>query len=201
MQLVIASRNLHKIRELRAMLKEYRHLDALSLLDFPDYVPPPEGDGSFAENAAEKALHAAKALGQWTLSDDSGLVVPALQGAPGIRSARYAGETATDAENRGKLLFEMRSLADLDRQAYYECSLAIASPKGLEKSVRGLCEGTILAEPRGNRGFGYDPLFVKYEYGKTFAEIEETLKNRISHRRKALTKLHVFLLSLGEGKQ
>lgn len=193
MELVIASRNVHKIREFRSMLKEYTKLDILSLLDFPYYQPLPETAPSFEENAAQKAIHAAQSLNRWVLADDSGLVVPALQGAPGVRSARYAGDHATDAENRHKLLQEMRPILEPQRQGYFECWIAIASPEGLKKSVRGLCEGTILTQEKGSRGFGYDSLFVKYEYGKSFAEIEETLKNRISHRRKALDKLHVFL--------
>lgn len=196
MQLVIASHNVHKIRELRAMLKTYKFLDILSLLDFPHYAPLPETGKTFEENATLKALHAAKTLGRWALADDTGLVIPALQGAPGIHSARYAGEKATDPENRKKLLFEMKDLLEPHRQGYFECWLAIAAPQGLKKCVRGVCEGTILTEEKGGKGFGYDSLFVKYEYGKTFSEIEESVKNRISHRRKALDKLHLFLESL-----
>jgi XTP/dITP diphosphohydrolase len=196
MEIIIASRNIHKIRELRSMLKEYSHLDVLSLLDFPHYKAPEEDGDSFEKIVCNKAIHAAKELGRLALADDTGLVVPALQGAPGIYSARYAGEHATDAENRHKLLQDMHSILDPERQGYFECWIAIAAPQGLKKCVRGLCEGTILNEERGSRGFGYDPLFVKYEYGKTFAQIEESLKNRISHRRKALDKLHVFLSSL-----
>lgn len=196
MELVIASKNVHKIREFRSMLKEYNHLDVLSLLDFPHYQPLEESGLSFEEIVSQKAVHAAQNLNRWAIADDSGLVVPALQGAPGIRSARYAGDHATDSENRHKLLQEMQHILEPERQGYYECWIAIASPQGLKKCVRGLCEGTILSQEKGSKGFGYDPLFIKYEYGKSFAEIEETLKNRISHRRKALDKLHVFLSSL-----
>ncbi len=196
MQLVIASRNVHKILELRTMLKAYKSLDILSLLDFPHYTPLPETGNTFEENATLKALHAAKTLNRWTLADDTGLVVPALQGAPGVISARYAGENATDPENRKKLLSEMQNIAEAHRQGYFECWLALASPQGLKKCVRGVCEGTILTEEKGGKGFGYDSLFVKYEYGKTFSELEENIKNRISHRRKALDKLHLLLESL-----
>jgi XTP/dITP diphosphohydrolase len=196
MQLIIASRNVHKIRELRSMLKPYKKFDVLSLLDFPNYQPLPENHESLEKNAAQKAVHAATTLNQWTIADDTGLIVPALQGAPGVRSARYAGPQATDADNRKKLLHDMKHLQDPDRQAYFECWLAIASPDGLKKYARGICEGTIVAEEKGGKGFGYDSLFVKYEYGKTFAELEEALKNRISHRRKALDKLHLYLESL-----
>jgi XTP/dITP diphosphohydrolase len=197
-QLVIASGNVHKIRELRAMLKVYKFLDVLSLLDFPHYTPLPETGKTLEENATLKALHAAKTLNRWAIADDTGLVIPALQGAPGVLSARYAGENATDPENRKKLLTEMKEIQDPHRQGYFECWLAIAAPQGLKKCVRGVCEGNILTEEKGGKGFGYDSLFVKYEYGKTFSELEESVKNRISHRRKALDKLHLLLESLAE---
>jgi XTP/dITP diphosphohydrolase len=197
-QLVIASRNVHKISELRAMLKAYKFLDVLSLLDFPQYVPLPENGKTFEENVTQKAIHAAKSLNRWTLADDTGLVVPALQGAPGVYSARYAGENASDPDNRKKLLADMKEILEPHRQGYFECWLAIAAPQGLKKCVRGVCEGTILTEEKGGKGFGYDSLFVKYEYGKTFSELEENVKNRISHRRKALDKLHLLLESFTE---
>ncbi len=191
MGLVIASRNMHKIRELRSMLKQVPHLDVLSLLDFPDYLPPEENGKSFQEIAIQKAIHAAQTLGKWALADDSGLVVPALEGKPGIHSARYAG---SDKENRHKLLQEMQALLDpQERQAYFECWVALASPEGTVKSTQGICEGSIALEERGSQGFGYDPLFIKHEYSKTFAQLDEETKNRISHRRKALDKIFPFL--------
>ncbi len=191
--LVIASKNLHKIREVRTILSPLKHLDILSLLDFPHYTPPPEEGDSFEENAKKKALHAAKSINGWTIADDSGLVVPALGGKPGIFSARYAGLNATDADNRKKLLLDMSHLKEEDRAAYYVCAISIASPEKIVKSVQASCEGKILTQEKGGGGFGYDPLFVKYEYSKTFAELEESIKNRISHRRKALDKLFSFL--------
>ena len=178
------------------MLKDYSHLDVLSLLDFPSYIPPEEEGFSFEEIVSHKAVHAAKNLNTWTIADDSGLIVPALQGAPGLYSSRYAGDLATDAENRHKLLKEMEHILEPQRQGYFESWIAIASPEGLKKCVRGICEGLILSEEKGSYGFGYDSLFIKHDYGKSFAEIEESLKNRISHRRKAFDKLHVFLSSL-----
>jgi XTP/dITP diphosphohydrolase len=196
MQLIIASRSVHKIRELRSMLKPYKKFDVLSLLDFPNYQPLPEDKASIEANAAQKAVHAAQTLNQWTIADDTGLIVPALQGAPGVISARYAGESATDSDNRKKLLQAMNHLQDPDRQAYFECWLAIASPDGLKKIARGVCEGTIAQQEKGAKGFGYDSLFIKHEYGKTFAELEEAIKNRVSHRRKALDKLHLYLESI-----
>lgn len=192
-KLVIATNNLHKIRECKAILAPLTHLDLLSLRDFPGYVPPEETGVSFEENAILKAVHAAKALNMWALADDSGLVVPALKGAPGVHSARYAGKNATDAENRKKLLDAMHHLSEDDRTSYFFCSIALASFDTLKKCVSGICEGKILNKERGGGGFGYDPLFVKHEYSKTFAELEESVKNRISHRRKALDKMMMVL--------
>ena len=200
MQLVIASRNVHKIREFRAMLKSLPNLDILTLIDFPNYQPPEETGSSFEENSLLKATHAALALQRWVLADDSGLVIPALNGAPGVFSRRFAGAKATDKENRLKLLKEMRHLQDPLRQGYFECSIALVSPEGIKKTVKGTCEGTITDQERGSKGFGYDPIFVKFEYGKTFAEIEEAIKNRISHRRKALDKLLPALEALMSGQ-
>jgi len=189
MELIIASHNLHKIREFREMLKAIENLDVFTLRDFPDYKSPEETGSTFQENAILKAEHAAKNLGKWALADDSGLVVPALSGKPGVFSRRFANDDATDVENRQKLIQEMENLDELDRSAYFECSLALASPKGLKKGVTGTVEGTIATNEKGRHGFGYDPLFVKNDYDKTFAEIEEATKNKISHRRKAFEKM------------
>ncbi|MDE3055208.1 MAG: XTP/dITP diphosphatase [Verrucomicrobiota bacterium] len=196
MIILIATRNIHKVREFRSMLKPISELDVRSLADFPSYTPLEETGTTFAENAIVKAVHAAQALNLWTLADDSGLVVPALRGAPGIYSARYAGEGASDSDNRRKLLEEMSRLEDEARNGFFECSIALASPQGLEKVTTGVAEGVILAKERGGGGFGYDPLFVKHGYNKTFAELDEMTKNRISHRRKALDKMLPFLESL-----
>ncbi len=193
MELVIASTNMHKIREFRSMLKGVPGLDLLSLLDFPDYVQPPEEGLTFEENAILKAVHAAKTLGKWVIADDSGLVVPALQGKPGVYSARYAGEKATDKENRKKLLQDMARLPEEQRTAYFECDIALAAPDGLKKCVKGTCEGAIALEEKGGKGFGYDSLFIKHEYGKTFGELGEDIKNRVSHRKKAVDKLLLTL--------
>ncbi|MBS0604808.1 MAG: RdgB/HAM1 family non-canonical purine NTP pyrophosphatase [Verrucomicrobia bacterium] len=196
MELVIASRNMHKIREFRAILKKIGNFDLLSLIDFPHYAPLPETGNSFEENAIFKAVHAAKKLNRWVIADDSGLVVPALNGAPGIHSRRYAHDNPTDKENRQKLLKEMSHLQETSRQGYFECWIALASPDGLKKTAKGVSEGMITDKERGSLGFGYDAIFVKHEYGKTFAELEEETKNRISHRRKALEKLLPQLESL-----
>lgn len=196
MQIIIASHNLHKIREFRDMLKVYKHVDVFSLLDFPHYALPAETGTTFKENAILKAVDAAKTLDKWVIADDSGLVVPALGGSPGIHSHRFASDDPTDAENCHKLLQEMSGLSDDRRTAYFECSIALASPEKLEKSVTGTCEGRIALQPRGRNGFGYDPLFIKNDYDKTFAELDEQTKNRISHRRKALEKLLLVFESI-----
>lgn len=189
MELVLATTNLHKIREFREMLKGFKNLDVLSLINFPSYVQPPETGATFEENAVLKAVHAAQTLNKWVMADDSGLVVPSLSGSPGVYSARYAGEGATDADNRLKLLRALDGKQEFERSAYFECCLALANPEGIQKCVTGTCEGIILTEERGRHGFGYDPLFLKNDYDKTFGELEEATKNRISHRRKALEKL------------
>lgn len=190
MEIVIASSNVHKIREFREILAKLSKLDFLSLLSFSNYHPPEEVGTTFEENATIKAEHAAKALKKWVLADDSGLVVPSLGGAPGIYSKRYAGDDATDRENRQKLLTEMSGKSDLQRSAYYECCLALADADGvIRKTVRGICEGYLIEEEKGRNGFGYDALFVKHDYDKTFAELEESTKNRISHRMKAIEKM------------
>src|SRR3990167_3283603 len=192
-ELVIASSNIHKIREIKSMLKKDSRFDLRSLLDFPEYSPPEETGTTFEENAKIKAMHAASHLNRLVLADDSGLVVPALGGLPGVNSARFAGNQATDSENRKKLIEKMAHLLDDDRRAYFECCIAIASPRGIEKCTCAICEGALLSAEKGGGGFGYDPLFIKDGYSKTFAELPEDTKNRISHRRKALDKA-LFLL-------
>lgn len=196
MEVVIATGNLHKLREMRMMLKGLTNFDFTSLNDYPSYAPPEESGATFEENALLKARHATAALGKWVISDDSGLVVPAIKGEPGVYSARYAGLNATDVDNRKKLLAAMNHLQGLDRSAYFECTLALAGPADFSKVFRGICEGYIAAEEKGKNGFGYDPLFIKHDYSQTFAELAESIKNRISHRRKAVDKALLFLEQL-----
>jgi XTP/dITP diphosphohydrolase len=187
----------HKIREIKEILKDHLFIDLLSLRDFPHYDPPEETADSFKGNAILKASSAAKVLQHWAIADDSGLVVPSLNGEPGVYSARYAGKEASDADNRSKLLFKMQHLIDSDRDAYFECCFALVSPEGsLKKATCATCEGTILSQEKGGSGFGYDSLFVKEGYQKTFAELESSIKNKISHRRKALDKMLTTLESL-----
>lgn len=198
MELVIATHNLHKVREIREMLKQVKGVDVLSLLNFPDYELPEETGVTFEENAKLKAEHAAKALGKWVLADDSGLSVPSLEGRPGVYSKRYGGEDATDAENRQLLLEELENMEDLQRSAYFECCLALANPEGVHKCVSATVEGMITKKEKGRNGFGYDSIFFKNDYDKTFAELDEQTKNRISHRRKAFDKLITVLEGLKE---
>lgn len=196
MEVLLASHNLHKMREFKDMFKSLAHIELISLHQFHYYTLPQETGHTFRENAILKAEHAAKQLNTWVLSDDSGLVVPALQGKPGVGSKRYAGLHATDFENRQKLLKAMENLHGQARVAYFECCLAIANPSGVKKCVEGICEGFIINESRGRYGFGYDSLFIKNDYEKTFAELDDTIKNRISHRRKAFERLLNFLETL-----
>ena len=196
MQLLLATSNSGKAREYKAMLKEIKGLDIYTLRDFPKYISPEETGTTFKENAELKASSAAKELNMLTLADDSGLVVPALNGEPGVISARYAHDQATEVENKNKLIKKLDSLPEEKRYGYFECVISIAAPTGVKKSVSGVCEGQLITVPRGRNGFGYDSLFLKYDYRRTFAELEEDTKNRISHRRKAMDKIMTTLHQL-----
>jgi XTP/dITP diphosphohydrolase len=189
MQLILATTNLHKIREIKDILKSIPNLDLLTLAQFPNYTPLEETGTTFEEIVIQKATHAAKQLNGLVLADDSGISVASLKNAPGVRSKRFAGEHATDSENRRKLLADLSSFSGDERVATITCSIALASPEGLIKCVTGFCEGSIATEERGRNGFGYDPIFIKLEYEKTFAELDESTKNRISHRRKAFERM------------
>jgi len=184
--LVFATYNAGKTREIRSILKGY----PLTVRDLSDFGPIPlveENGTTFEDNAFKKAAFTAQVLGLPTLADDSGLVVPALNGAPGIYSARYAGPTASDADNNRKLLREMEGVED--RSAVFECVLALAVPTGPALIYEGRCEGLILEEPRGSGGFGYDSLFYYPPLDKTFAELSSEEKNKVSHRGQALREL------------
>ena len=184
--LVIATRNKGKTLEIKELLKgfpvEIRNLD-----DFGP-IPHLEEDGNtFDENAYKKASFAARVLGLPALADDSGLLVEALDGAPGIHSARYAGEDATDEQRYLKLLDDMKGKSN--RKAAFECVISIAVPTGPALTYEARCEGLIATEPAGSSGFGYDPVFFYTPLNKTFAQITREEKNRISHRGKALAEL------------
>ena len=188
MDLVIATSNQHKLKEFKAILKGFP-LTILSLKDFPDIPAVVEDGKSFYENALKKALTVARHTDKITVADDSGIEVDALDGKPGIYSARFAGEDATDALNNTKLLKELEGVSSDKRGACFKCVLVIAQPDGETAFVEGACRGTIIHEARGEYGFGYDPLFLVPEYDKTFSEITPEEKNKISHRARALEKL------------
>jgi len=191
-EVVIATRNPGKFREIKAILSSLP-LKFLSLEDFPDLPEVVEDGATFAENAGKKARTVADFTGRPAIADDSGLVVDALQGRPGVFSSRYAGEKATDRERCQKLLDEMASIPEGKRQARFVCVMAVAFPRGRMEVVMGECRGSITSAPRGKRGFGYDPIFFVPQFGKTMAELEPEEKNRISHRARALEKLKVVL--------
>lgn len=166
----------------------------ISLVEFPDYVPPPEDNPDYLGNARLKARDAAARLGLPALADDSGIEVDALGGAPGPRSARFAGEGADDAANNAQLLRDLEGAAT--RAARYRCAVVLAWPGGREAHAEGACEGTIGFVPRGTGGFGYDPYFLM-PGGLTMAELPAEEKNRISHRARALQALLAGLTSGG----
>ena len=184
MRLVLATRNEHKLRELGELLRPHE-LEPLPV----DIELPPETGTTFTDNALIKARAAAGATGRPAVADDSGIQAAALGGAPGVWSARYAGERATDEENLAMLLREVPE--DGDRRAAYVCVLAYAEPGGEERVVEGRCEGVLAHEPRGQGGFGYDPAFVPDDYpdGRTMAELSPEEKDAISHRGRAARAL------------
>jgi XTP/dITP diphosphohydrolase len=184
--LVIATRNKGKCAEIRELLEGY----PVTIKDLTDFGPIPavvEDGVSFDENAYKKASFTARVLGLPALADDSGLVVAALGGAPGVVSARYAGPGATDAERCRRVLAEMTGKAD--RRAAFECVISVAVPMGAALTYEGRCEGLITEEPMGENGFGYDPIFYYPPLKKTFAQLSREEKSRVSHRGKALAEL------------
>jgi XTP/dITP diphosphohydrolase len=184
--LVIATRNRGKIAEIRDLLAGFP-VEIKNLEDFGP-IPPVEEDGkSFEENAYKKASFVSRVLGVPALADDSGLVVASLDGSPGIHSARYAGEDATDQQRYEKLLNEMKGNAD--RDAAFECVISISVPTGAALTYEARCEGVISQAPAGGNGFGYDPVFFFPPLDKTFAQLSRKEKNRVSHRGKALREM------------
>ena len=188
MKLVLATRNHHKLREFQDLVAPYE------LVPLPDHVElPPETGETFAENALGKARAAAAATGTVAIADDSGIEARALGGAPGVRSARFAGEHASDEDNLAKLLREVPGNGD--RHVAYVCALAYVEPGGEERLFEGRCEGTLAHEPRGTGGFGYDPAFLPADRadGRTMAELTPAEKDAISHRGRAARELLAWL--------
>jgi XTP/dITP diphosphohydrolase len=192
MQLLVATRNRHKLKEIGAILADL-NLELVAAADQPGLPEIIEDCPTIRDNAIKKAVETARVAGRLTLADDSGLEVDALNGQPGVRSARYAGDKATDHENNQKLLAALRGVPAEKRTATFRCVVAIADAAGLVDVVEGICNGLITEEERGGGGFGYDPLFVPDGQVKTFAELSPDVKNRISHRAKALQKAWAVL--------
>ncbi|MFI5324437.1 MAG: XTP/dITP diphosphatase [Thermodesulfobacteriota bacterium] len=185
-EVVLATGNKGKIREFAGLLEGvFGKIISLNELDSPPEII--EDGKTFEENAIKKARLIAAYSGKPVLTDDSGLEVDALGGRPGVYSARYAGASATDRDNIDKLLIELHGIEQ--RKARFVCVLALVTHDGEEVVARGECDGVILNEPRGERGFGYDPIFFVPEFGKTMAEIDPGLKNKISHRARAAESL------------
>ena len=182
MKVLLASNNGHKIKEIKEILGDF--FDVVSLREAGVESDPEETGATFEENARIKAVAGMKASGMPCIADDSGLEVFALDGLPGVMSARYAGGHGDDSANNEKLLRELENASD--RSARYVCVICMAFPNGHEIVARGECRGTILKEARGEGGFGYDPLFFFPQFGKRFAEITAEEKNEVSHRKAAL---------------
>jgi len=196
-KIVIASKNEGKIKEFSSMLAVLK-VSFLSLLDFPEIGEIPENGTTFAENALIKARTVARTTGLPALADDSGLMVDALGGRPGVYSARYAGEPRDDLKNIQKLLKELENVPENQRTARFVAALCLYFPDGSYLTSEGECSGLILKELRGSFGFGYDPVFYLPAYGKTMAELPLEIKNKISHRSRALAAL---LSKIKEEKQ
>ena len=195
-ELVVATANKGKFAEIQLLLQGT--VDRLfSLEDFPGLPAVIEDGLTFAENAVKKAASAASYTGKPVIADDSGLVVDALGGRPGVRSARFAGEDADDDENNAMLLRELASVPPHLRTAAFHCVIALCFPQGECLTFAGELGGVILDSPRGAGGFGYDPLFLVPEFGQTLSELPITTKNAISHRGKALLKLQQYLQESG----
>lgn len=195
MKLLVATGNQGKLREIEHLLAGTGiEIVGLDQLDNPPEVIE-DGD-TFTANACKKATEMAQFSGMLTLADDSGLVVDALDGAPGVHSARYAGTQGDDPANNAKLLDEMANVADEKRQAAFCCVMALANPDGECRTFEGRIAGLIMRGERGHGGFGYDPLFLVPEYGKTTAELPMEIKNRISHRGTALRQVIPVLKEL-----
>ena len=191
MQIFLATTNNGKVSELKDMLGD--GFEIFCLKDFPGITPAVEDGTTFAENAIKKATHAAQFTKMWTLADDSGLAVDALDGAPGIYSARFAGEDSNDNANNTKLLNLLQNVPQEKRTARFISAVAVVSPQGETKVFEGACEGRILFDAEGNGGFGYDPLFYSNDLQKSFGTASFAEKNAVSHRSRAMKQACAYL--------
>ncbi|PRX28915.1 XTP/dITP diphosphohydrolase [Orenia metallireducens] len=193
MKLFLATGNQHKIEEMKKILAD-TDIEILSKNDIETMPEVIEDQDTFIGNSLKKAREIAEYIGMATIADDSGLVVQALNGQPGVYSARFAGENATDQENNQKLLELLKDIPLAEREAYFICAMAFVSTEGKEYTVTGKCHGHITFKAQGEEGFGYDPLFIPKGYKKSFAQLGSEVKNKISHRAKALDKMKDYLI-------
>ncbi len=196
--LVLGTHNYKKGLELAELLAPHG-LTLRTLADFPDALEVEETGETFGENAILKATRQAEHLGCWVLGEDSGLAVDALQGAPGIYSARYSGDQATDASNNARLLAELAGMDRERRSAHYVCHAVLSDPQGqVRAESEGYCRGYILETPSGQAGFGYDPLFEIPEYHRTFGQLGGAVKTVLSHRSRALRQIIPRIIALAQ---
>ena len=196
--IVLASRNVKKTQEVAEILLPagFTVIPVTQFANVPEVI---EDGHTFAENAARKAREVAMATGQWVIGEDSGLKVDALAGAPGIYSARYSGDNATDEKNNAKLIAALAEVPDEKRGAGYVCSVALSNPAGdIRIAAEGTCRGRILRQPGGSGGFGYDPYFLILEYHRTFGELSSLVKHRLSHRARAFAKFIPLLQRISQ---
>ncbi len=194
-KLILGTRNAKKKKELIDLIGDLPW-EIIDLNQLPHAKEIEETGSTFEENARLKAVGVAQMTGEWTLAEDSGLVVPALHGAPGVYSARYGGTQGNDRANNDRLLAELAQKKGVDRSAYFTCTAILVDPTGcVVAQTEGRCQGEIIQEPRGEGGFGYDPLFLVREYHKTFGELSQVVKQSLSHRSRAIQKLRPMLLS------
>ena len=200
-ELVLGTRNAKKRRELETLLTNYP-IVARTLDEFPNAIEVEETGTTFQENARLKATEQAKHLGRWVMGEDSGLSVEALDGQPGVYSARFAGADATDADNNRLLIESLVGLPPEKRSAWYTCHMSLSNPQGETLiDVEDYCRGRIAFEPRGEAGFGYDPYFELIEYHQTFAELGDAVKSVLSHRARAMRAfLRLLLPLIADGK-
>ncbi|HBU36820.1 MAG TPA: non-canonical purine NTP pyrophosphatase, RdgB/HAM1 family [Planctomycetaceae bacterium] len=195
MMLVLGTTNAGKQKELAALLEPF-HIECRSLKDFASAVHVAETGSTFADNAALKAVQQAKALNHWVLAEDSGLVVEALDGSPGVYSARFAGPEASDEDNNALLIKQLARVPTSHRVAYYACHATLAAPDGTIKAIaEGRCYGRIAKSAHGTEGFGYDPYFIIPEYHQTFGELSPAVKGLISHRGRAIRAIIPMIVS------
>lgn len=199
-RLIIGTKNAAKGRELAELLAPF-HFEVLTLRDIANPIDVVEDGDTFPANARKKATEQARRLKAWVLADDSGLEVDALDGRPGVYSARYAGESATDEDNNRRLLEELRELRPEKRTAQYVCHVAVADPSGeIRAESNDVCRGRIVFAPAGSNGFGYDPLFEVVEYHQTFGQLGPQVKRALSHRARAMRAIVPQLLQLSRSE-